>query len=101
MGGSAFIGGRLRHIRKGSGVVSVPSIRAPVAFHQSHTIDGQRKGKSVGEERKEDDGRMRLTSGTSYAAGERREGAATWALRATVPRWAALVGWLGGEGRPS
>ena len=36
---------------------------------------------------------MRLTGGTSCAVGERREGAAAWALRATVPRWAALVGW--------
>jgi len=36
---------------------------------------------------------MRLIGGTSCAAGERREGAAAWALRAAVPRWAALVGW--------
>ena len=55
----------------------------------------ERKG-SVGE------GRWRkkaaLTSGASGAARERRERAAAWALRATVPRWAALVGWLGDEG---
>ena len=42
-----------------------------------------------------------LTIGASGVEGERKARAAAWALRAAVPRWAALVGWLCGEGRPS
>jgi len=58
--GSAFIGGRQRRERKGSKAGSALSIRAPVAFHRSRAIDGQRKerehwGRKVEEEDSADD----------------------------------------------
>ena len=42
-GGSAFIGGQLRHERKGSRAGSAPSKRAPVAFHRCCAMVGQKK----------------------------------------------------------
>jgi len=69
-GGLAFIGGRLWRERKGSKAGSALSIRAPVAFHWSHAIDGQRKGKGAsGKKGKEEDG---ADGRGQVAAGERR-----------------------------